>query len=262
MRLTPLIALTMLLAGCAHRPEMFNADVTAADQTCKNRQFASAMEKMDCLTLAELPVVQKDIPFASYSFNEFAKKRYAAAKLLDAETANAAIAYKEFVERLLMYNAHLTAEAPSSADPKSQLSRDVLSLNVASVCGDNLRLVLEGAQKWATCTNALIRPAWERDSNDTVRYWDEYFQSVLPVAEHYDATGSPATNSAAMKKYNDSMNAAVKDFYDSAQSDLQAQIAKEQADAAQRQAQMTASLNALSNFVGNLAALTLAGAVA
>ena len=224
-RYITLIVAVLLMSACAHSLKDTDPDLVVADKKCTlqaNQEWPSATVKMNCFDTVETPIIKRDAPILSESFEAFSSKRKRLAQEYDNENASAVQALSRFRQGLKEAIAELVAQEPKWGDKNSLLNKDILSANPDAACISQISV------DRVKCYDSIMRPIWKRDVPDTIERYDEFQKKRLQLAKEYDAAGAPQITAVAVDHFQKSFKDAMNEFQLNARRSIQDAEAKKQ----------------------------------
>jgi hypothetical protein len=247
-----------LVAGCVHPGVSVDDQLAAADNKCHAPSFVSASDKIGCFSQNEVPIIEREAPFALAAYSVFDDKRMAAAAELDRDAAPALAAWKGFADGVNQAAAVLVAREPDFGNQNGKLRKDISGASPETVCRQSLLV------ERMTCFSEITRPIWQRDAPNTMPYYDKFQAKRIQFAQNYDTLIASTGTMVLIDRYQERIKGALREFRAAAV--RAAQIARQQA-AAQQEAERARAAEAadrLANFIGEMAegALTAAAMAA
>jgi hypothetical protein len=180
-----LAALALALSNWAASAEPLGESILAADAPCIAKQWPNTAFKIACLNSVEGPVIQQQLPSALTAFQIFAQARITLAQDADKMHALGVEQAARYSSAYIEAFAVLKAHEPRIQDQSSALYKEWMGARAPEVCRPYLAMVEQ-----VRCIDSILRPIWQRNAAETLRYYDDYQKQHLELARRFDASGA------------------------------------------------------------------------
>jgi hypothetical protein len=233
-----------------------SAEIAAADKRCLSQPAVNQVARDSCFDALEMPIINTKAPVLVRSYEMFSSRRILLAQKFDAENARSLEAGNRFRQGINEAQAVLVAHEPRWAPGQdSSLSKEILATNPDMACQADQSLVAR-----MKCYDSIMRPIWERDAPETIKYYNEFQNKRLQLAKAYDATGTQKLHNLANEHWRNGIKQAVDELRSNIRQALAELVQQQQAVATQSAAEQAREREQAANFASTLAQGILQGA--
>jgi hypothetical protein len=190
------------VVGCASPASHFKSDIETATSACKQRQFMTQTELVQCTDAAERPVVYRDLPNLLSAYDAWNSARLSAANDYDKQVKlaieKAWISAKSEIDA----NWMKASKAVMGASRLTQSDKDLLNhelIEAGAKCVKDGKWKAATAVKFFQCEQTARLPVFEQRVPAAVSSVQAYYNEGLAIAADYDRIVSSIRQIAAAK---------------------------------------------------------------
>ncbi len=215
----------------------------------------SMVVRANCLNAVDAPIIKTKAPILMQPFETFFSRRILLAQKYDGEIARSVEAWNRFQQGLKEAEAVLASHEPRwAAGQESSLNKDLKAADPLTVCTPQKKTEVSRLK----CLDSIVRPIWEREAPETLKYYDEIQKRRIQLATQFDSVRVTKASALADEHLNKGFREATGQLI----SDSQQAIQEKQAVDAQSAIEQAREREQLLNFVGAFTQVLLQGVAA